>query len=65
MTTRAPEYETYKSHDLIKIYTGRKWKDKNGDEQEESISFGSKKAQAICDNIDAIRIFAKKGEEKK
>jgi len=59
---RAPDYETFKGHDLIKIYTGHTWTDKNGDLQEESISFGVRKARAICDQIDYIRKFAAKGE---
>lgn len=61
MPTKAPDFETYKGHDLIKIYTGHTWKDKDGDIQEETISFGVRKAKAICDNIDYIRKFAEKG----
>lgn len=63
MTLKAPDYETYKGYDLIKIYTGHTYKDKNGDEQEESISFGVRKANAICDNIDYIRRFAERGQQ--
>ena len=59
---RSPDYDVYKGHDLIKIYTGHKYTDKNGDAQEESISFGVRKAKAICDQIDTIRRFALRGE---
>ena len=56
------DYKTYKGHDLIVIYTGKTWTDKDGEERRDEISFGVKKAQAICDNIDAIRKFAERGD---
>ena len=61
--SKAPDYETYKGHDLIKIYTGHEWFDKKTDtNMEESISFGVRKAKAVVANIEAIRKFAAKGE---
>ena len=59
---RAPEFETFKGHDMIKIFTGHTWKNSAGEEQEECISFGVRKAKAICDNIDYIRKFAERGQ---
>jgi len=59
---KAPDFETYKGHDLIKVYTGHTWTDKEGVEQHEYISFGVRKAKAICDQIDYIRKFAERGE---
>lgn len=60
---KIPDYETYKGHDLIKIYTGHEWFDKKTETtMEESISFGVRKAKAILANIDHIRKFAERGE---
>lgn len=59
-TKKAPDYETVYGHDVIKIYTGHKYM-KDGEETEEFVSFGVRKAQAICDNIDHVRRFAEKG----
>lgn len=56
------EYEDYKGHDLIRVFTGKTYKDKNGDQKEESICFGVRKAQAICEQIDQIRKFAERGD---
>lgn len=60
---RTPDYETYKGHDLMKIYTGHEWFDKKtGETMQESISFGARKAKAIIANIEYIRKFAERGE---
>ena len=57
------EYDDYKGHDLIKIYTGHEWFDKKAEKtMEESITFGVRKAKAILANIEHIRKFAAKGE---
>ena len=49
MTARAEETE-YKGNPTITIFTGHAYKG-----EEESISFGLRKAQAVDDCIDAIR----------
>jgi len=59
---KAPDYETFKGHDMIKIYTGASYKNGAGEVVDEYISFGVRKAKAICDNIDYIRRFAERGE---
>ncbi len=56
-TTRAPEIEIYKGHPVIKIWTGKVWKD-----EEEYIALGVRKAAAICDQIDHIRRFVDQAE---
>jgi len=54
MTARAEETE-YKGNQTITIYTGHIYRG-----EEESISFGLRKAQAIDDCIDAIRAWIDK-----
>jgi uncharacterized protein YpmB len=51
------EIGEYKGNPLFKI----NYLDKDGEERT-LISFGTKKAQAICEHIDLIRQFAEKGE---
>jgi len=51
------EYEEYKGHQLIKIFTGKTWL-KDGEEQREYITFGERKAIAIVEQFDQIRKFA-------
>jgi len=65
MGKQSPEYEIFKGYDMIRVFTGRTWTDKDGDEQAESITFGLRKAQAICEHIDEIRRFAERGDTQK
>lgn len=53
-TPRAEEGE-FKGHPTITIYTGHEYQGK-----EEKITMGIRKAQAIDDCIDSIRIFVDK-----
>jgi len=55
---KAPDYETFKGHDMIKIYTGGSYKNSAGETIDEYISFGVRKARAIVEHIDEIRKFA-------
>jgi len=58
-TARAPEIELFKGYPVIRIYTGRVWKD-----EEEYITLGIRKAAAVCDQIDYIRQFVDQAEGK-
>lgn len=51
---RAEEGE-FKGNPVITVYTGHAWKDK-----EEYVTMGVRKAQAVDDCIDAIRVFVDK-----
>jgi hypothetical protein len=55
MSSRAPEETEYNNWPVLKVYTGKQYK---GDD--EYIMLGVRKAAAICDQIDHIRIFVEK-----
>ena len=48
----------YKGFPVFKI----NYKDRDGEERT-LMSFGAKKANAICDHIDEIRVFAEKNQK--
>lgn len=50
----------YKGYPTLSI----KYMDKDGEERT-LISFGVRKAEAICDHIDEIRVFAEKNRKEK
>ena len=54
-TPRAPEEDDYKGSPILRIYTGKIYKG-----EEEYISFGVRKAAAICEYIDTIRAWVEK-----
>jgi len=56
MGTRS-EIGEFKGHPTITIFTGREYKGR-----EESITLGIRKAEAVCEEIDAIRIFMDQSE---
>lgn len=56
---KAPEESEFKGHPVLTIYTGREYLGK-----EERLTIGVRKAAAICDNIDYIRMFVEKHESK-
>ena len=48
----------FKGHPTITIFTGHEYQDKK-----EFISMGVRKAAAICDHIDEIRVFVEKNSK--
>jgi len=59
METRS-EIGEFKGHPTITIFTGREYKGR-----EESITLGIRKAEAVCEEIDAIRIFVDQNERER
>lgn len=55
MSSRAPEETEYNNWPVLKVYTGKQYKG-----EDECIMLGVRKAAAICDQIDHIRIFVEK-----
>ena len=63
MSARAPEIGNFKGSPTITIFTGRRWTGQDGEEREESITMGVRKAAAICDYIDSLRQFVEKNQK--
>lgn len=59
----APREYSFKGNAMLAIYTGQKVY-KRPDE-DESINLGWRKAAAILDNVDALRVFVEKHEKTK
>ena len=56
-TFKAPDFDWYKGHPVIVIYTGRSFND-----EPEKVTLGYRKAAAVCDQIDQLRQFVERCE---
>ena len=59
MNRRAPEYDEYKGYPVLKIHLGTR-----RDGEDDFLIIGVKKARAICEDIDQIRVFVDQTEGK-
>ena len=59
---KAPKEGEFKGYPTLTIYTGKTYK-KNGEDEEEFITLGVRKAAAICDHIDHVRRFVEKHDK--
>lgn len=60
MSVRAPEEGLFNGYPVLKVFTGYQYRN-----DDESIVLGVRKAAAICDQIDHIRMFVDKHENLK